>query len=236
MKLKILAILIATIYTFGANITLSGSVISDNQKMLTSRNMGYVKKMLVSEGDFVKKGQLLYVIDSTENNSAIAMQRNQLSNIETNLARHERLYKKGMVSKYDLENLRLAAKNQREMVRIAETQDNYLQVRAPNDGIIVAKKLNQGEMASPGMPALILTDMSRLRIMAEISESNLKNIKIGQSVKVEVPSAGLKTTGIISSIIPASNPMTHKFTIKIKFDRGSVIVYPGMYARVNISI
>ncbi len=236
MKLKILAILLATVYTFGANITLSGSVISDNQKMLTSRNMGYVKKMLVSEGDFVKKGQLLYVIDSTENNSAITMQRNQLSNIETNLARHERLYKKGMVSRYDLENLRLAAKNQREMVRIAETQDNYLQVRAPNDGIIVAKKLNQGEMAAPGMPALVLTDMSRLRVMAEISESNLKNIKIGQSVKVEVPSAGLKTTGVVSSIIPASNPMTHKFTIKIKFDRGSTMVYPGMYARVNILI
>lgn len=236
MKFKILAMLLATVYTFGANITLSGSVISDNQKMLTSRNMGYVKKMLVSEGDFVKKGQLLYVIDSTENNSAITMQQNQLSNIETNLARHERLYAKGMVSRYDLENLRLAAKNQREMVRIAQTQDNYLQVRAPNDGIIVAKKLNQGEMAAPGMPALVLTDMSRLRVMAEISESNLKNIKIGQSVKVEIPSAGLKTTGVVSSIIPASNPMTHKFTIKIKFDRGNTMVYPGMYARVNISI
>ncbi|MDD5549072.1 MAG: biotin/lipoyl-binding protein, partial [Sulfurovaceae bacterium] len=104
MKIKILAIILATIYTFGANMTLSGSVISDNQKMLTSRNMGYVKKMLVSEGDFVKKGQLLYVIDSTENNSAITMQRNQLNNILTNLARYERLYKKGMVSKYDLEN------------------------------------------------------------------------------------------------------------------------------------
>jgi RND family efflux transporter MFP subunit len=236
MKFKILAMLLATVYTFGANISLSGSVISDNQKMLTSRNMGYVKKMLVSEGDFVKKGQLLYVIDSTENNSAITMQRNQLNNIETNLARHERLYKKGMVSRYDLENLRLAAKNQREMVRIAETQDNYLQVRAPNDGIIVAKKLNQGEMAAPGMPALVLTDMSRLRVVAEISESNLKNIKMGQNVKVEVPSAGLKTTGVVSSIIPASNPMTHKFTIKIKFDKGNTVVYPGMYARVNISI
>ncbi len=236
MKLKILAILLATVYSFGANITLSGSVISDNQKILTSRNMGYVKKMLVSEGDFVKKGQLLYVIDSTENNSAITMQKNQLNNIETNLARYERLYKKGMVSRYDLENLRLAAKNQREMLRIAQTQDNYLQVRAPNDGIIVAKKLNQGEMAAPGMPALVLTDMSKLRVMAEISESNLKNIKIGQSVKVEVPSAGLKTTGVVASIIPASNPMTHKFTIKIKFDRGATMVYPGMYAKVNISI
>lgn len=91
---KFLAIIITTIYTFGANMTLSGSVISDNQKILTSRNMGYVKKMFVSEGDFVKKGQLLYIIDSTENNSQIAMQKNQLDNILINLARHERLYKK----------------------------------------------------------------------------------------------------------------------------------------------
>lgn len=216
--------------------TLSGSVISDNQKILTSRNMGYVKKMFVSEGDFVKKGQLLYIIDSTENNSQIAMQKNQLDNILINLARHERLYKKGMVSRYDLENLRLAAKNQKEALNMALTQNNYLSVRAPNDGIIVSKKLNQGEMASPGMPALVLTDMSKLRVMAEISESNLKNIKIGQSVGVDVPSVGFKTTGVISSIIPASNPMTHKFTIKIKFDRGNAMVYPGMYARVNIKI
>lgn len=236
MKIKILAMILATIYTFGANMTLSGSVISDNQKMLTSRNMGYVKKMFVSEGDFVKRGQLLYIIDSTENNSAIAMQKNQLNNILLNLARHERLYKKGMVSRYDLENLRLAAKNQKEMVRIAETQENYLQVRAPNDGIIVAKKINEGEMAAPGMPALVLTDMSKLRVMVEVGESNLKNIKIGKEVGVEVPSVGFKTTGVIFSIIPASNPMTHKFTIKIKFDRGSAMVYPGMYARVNIKI
>lgn len=233
---KFLAIIITTIYTFGANMTLSGSVISDNQKILTSRNMGYVKKMFVSEGDFVKKGQLLYIIDSTENNSQIAMQKNQLDNILINLARHERLYKKGMVSRYDLENLRLAAKNQKEALNMALTQNNYLSVRAPNDGIIVSKKLNQGEMASPGMPALVLTDMSKLRVMAEISESNLKNIKIGQSVGVDVPSVGFKTTGVISSIIPASNPMTHKFTIKIKFDRGNAMVYPGMYARVNIKI
>jgi RND family efflux transporter MFP subunit len=236
MKIKILAIILATVYTFGANMTLSGSVISDNQKILTSRNMGYVKKMFVSEGDFVKKGQLLYIIDSTENNSQISMQKNQLDNILINLARHERLYKKGMVSRYDLENLRLAAKNQKEALNMAQTQNNYLSVRAPNDGIIVSKKLNQGEMASPGMPALILTDMSKLRVMAEISESNLKNIKIGQSVGVDIPSVGFKTTGVISSIIPASNPMTHKFTIKIKFDRGNAMVYPGMYARVNIKI
>ena len=237
MKIKLaIAFLITSIYGFGANLSLSGSVISDNQKMLASRNMGYVKKMLVSEGDFVKKGQLLYVIDPTETNAAEQMNKNQLDNTLANLARYERLYKKDMVSRYDLENMRLAAKNQKEMLKISQGQDDYLNVRAPNDGIVVAKKINQGEMIAPGMPTIILTDLSKLRIVVEVSESSLRHIKKGKVVKVEIPSVGVKTTGSISAIIPASNPMTHKFTIKIKFDKGDVRIYPGMYAKVIIPV
>ena len=103
--------------TVGAiEINLSGSVVSDNQKMITSRYMGIVKKMKVAEGDIVKKGQLLYEIDSKEIDSkkeqvelgisqaqlALQMNKNQLNNVLLNLARNQRLYKKGMVSKYEL--------------------------------------------------------------------------------------------------------------------------------------
>ncbi|MDD5405928.1 MAG: efflux RND transporter periplasmic adaptor subunit [Sulfurovaceae bacterium] len=237
MKIKLAIIfLLTSIYGFGSNLSLSGSVVSDNQKMLASRNMGYVKKMLVSEGDFVKKGQLLYVIDPTETNAAEQMNKNQLDNTLANLARYERLYKKDMVSRYDLENMRLAAKNQKEMLKISQGQDDYLNVRAPNDGIIVAKKINQGEMIAPGMPTIILTDLSKLRIVVEVSESSLRQIKIGKTVKIDIPSADLKTTGTISSIIPSLNPMTHKFTVKIKFNKGDTKIYPGMYARITIPV
>jgi len=96
-------------------INLAGSVVSDNQKMMTSRYMGYVKHMAVSEGDIVKKGQLLYEIDSKEIESAQRqvelgisqarlahqMNSNQYNNVLINLARHERLYQKKMVSKYE---------------------------------------------------------------------------------------------------------------------------------------
>ena len=243
-------------------IELSGSVVSDNQKMMTSRYMGFVKNMAVSEGDIVKKGQLLYEIDSKEIEAAerqvelgisqarlaLQMNRNQLNNVLTNLARHKRLYEKKMVSTYELENLELAAKNLKDMVKIAEEQVNqalakkeevlnqyqYLKITAPNDGVIVAKKINEGEMAIPGMPAVILTDLSRLKIVAEISETQLKYIDLGKEVDVEVPSLGLKTVGKISSIIPNSNPMTHKFKIKIEFDHKDKSVYPGMYAKIII--
>jgi len=73
-----------------------------------------------------------------------------------------------------------------------------------------------------------------LRVVAEISESQLKEISLGKKVSVEIPSMAIKTEGIISSIIPNSNPMTHKFKIKIKFDYKGRSVYPGMYAKILI--
>ena len=195
IKLIIVTLMVTSVHAI--EIELSGSVISDNQKMLTSRYMGYVKQMAVSEGDIVKKGQLLYEIDSKEIESAerqvdlaisqarlsLQMNKNQYNNVLTNLARHERLYKKKMVSKYELEMLQLSAKNLKDMVTIAEqqvkqalakkdevlNQYNYLKIHAPNDGVIVDKRLNEGEMAIPGMPAVTLTDLSRLSIVAEVS-------------------------------------------------------------------
>jgi multidrug resistance efflux pump len=176
------------------------------------------------------------------------MNRNQLNNVLINLARHKRLYAKKMVSKYELENLELMAKNLKDMVKIAEeqvkqaeakkeevlNQYKYLKITAPNDGVIVAKKLNEGEMAIPGMPALILTDMSHLKIVAEVSETQLKYAPLGKEVRIVITSIGLDTSGKISSIIPSSNPMTHKFKIKITFDRQDKSVYPGMYAKIIV--
>jgi len=260
---KIVAVLLISIMPMLAiEIELTGSVVSDNQKMITSRYMGFIKNMRVNEGDVVKKGDPLYEIDSKEIESAerqvelgisqarlaLQMNRSQLANIIQNLDRHKRLFDKGMVSKYDLENLQLAAANFKDMVTIADhqvkqaeakmeevqNQYKYLKIVAPNDGVIVMKRINEGEIQIPGMPALVLTDLSNLKIVTEISESDLKHATIGKSVKYEVPSIELSGEGKIASIIPSSNPMTHKFKIKISFDKQDKFVFPGMYAKIII--
>jgi len=262
MRKIILGLIIAISSSMAIEFNLSGAVISDNQKMITSRYMGIVKKMLVTDGEVVKKGQLLYVIDSKEIDAkreqvdlaisqaelSLQMNKNQLNNVLLNLARHQRLYRKGMVSKYDLENLELASKNMRDMVKIAKkqvqqaramkkevmNQYNYLKLRAPNNGVIVAKRLNEGEMAIPGMPGVILTDLSKLSIMVEVAENDLKFMHMGKVVDIEIPSINYKTTGKIYAIIPNSNPMTHKFKMKIRFNTKKKSIYPGMYANVHI--
>ncbi|HHD75851.1 MAG TPA: efflux RND transporter periplasmic adaptor subunit [Campylobacterales bacterium] len=261
--MRLFLITLMTLGTLHAiDLELSASVVSDNQKMITSRYMGIVKKMHVSEGDIVKKGQILYEIDSREIDSkkeqvdlaisqaqlALQMNKNQYSNVLLNLGRYKRLFSKGMVSKYELENLELAAANMKDMVKIASkqvrqaqamkeevlNQYNYLKLKAPNTGVIISKKLSVGEMAIPGMPGVILTDLSKLSIIVDISEKDIRFMKIGKSVEVEIPSIGLKTSGKVYSIIPSSNPMTHKFKMKIEFDSKGKSIYPGMYAKVHI--
>ena len=261
MKRVFLGLLVSANFALATGIELSGSVVSDNQKMITSRYMGFVKNMKVAEGDMVKKGDPLYEIDSKDIDAmrsqvelaisqarlALQMNQNQLTNVITNLERNKRLYKKGMVSKFQLEQMELAAKNLRDMVKIAKkqvaqaeaqkeqvmNQYRYLKIKAPNDGVIIMKRVNEGEIAMPGMPALVLTDLSHLKILTQISESDLRFVKIGKKVQIEVPSVGYKGEGTVSSIIPSSNPMTHKFKIKIKFDKGDKVVFPGMYAKVH---
>jgi len=247
-KILLSAILLVTMALHAEPIVLSGSIISDNQKMITSRFMGFVTSVNVSEGEQVKKDQVLYTIDSREIDSAkrqaesgLQIYENQYQNVMRNLERHRRLLKKDMVSRYEVENLELAAKNLEDMIRIAKArlaevknQYMYLNVKAPNDGVVVAKNIKVGEMAMPGMPAIVLSDLSNLKVSAEIAESDLPRIKHGKKVTVKIPSLNITTIGRVTAIIPNSNPMTHTFKIKVSFHTRNRSVYPGMYATVEI--
>jgi multidrug resistance efflux pump len=147
-----------------------------------------------------------------------------------------------MVSKYEVENLELAALNLQDMISIAkarlqevQNQYRYLNIKAPNAGVVVAKNIKVGEMAMPGMPAIILSDLSNLKISAEIAENDLGRIKHGTQVIVNIPSLKIKSIGEVTAIIPSSNPMTHTFKIKVSFKSNNKSVYPGMYATVEIN-
>ncbi|QKF82273.1 efflux RND transporter periplasmic adaptor subunit [Halarcobacter ebronensis] len=245
----IISILVVSITNL-FSIELSGTVISDNEKIISSRYMGFIKKVYVHEGDFVKKGQLLYEIDSSNIDSNkqeallnLQIQENNLNNVKTNYERYKRLYEKDLVPKYDLEQLELKLKNIENMISIAKAklkevnfQYKYLKITAPNNGLIIKKSIKSGEMAMPTSPAIILSDLDSLKIKTEINESNLGKIKIGQEVNILIESIGLKTKGKIESIIPNIQNMTHSFSVKISFDKMNKKLYPGMYSKIYFEL
>ena len=263
MKKVIVSILFAVL-AFAEGLSLSGTVMSEDTKMLGTRYMGFVKKVYAHEGDWVKKGQVLYEIDSKEIDLAksqvelmisqarlaIAMNRNMYEFAKTNYERHKRLYKKGMVSKFDLERMELMYKNTKDMVQIAKKQlqqakaklaevlhqYEYLKIKAPNDGVIIQKMVQEGQLTIPGFPGMVITTLDNLKVVAEIGESNLKDVKIGQKVDIYIPSIAYEAQGVVTSIIPAANPMTHKFKIKVSFKKDkNVRVIPGMYAKLTFN-
>lgn len=231
-------------------IELSGTVISDNEKIITSRNMGYIKEVYVNEGSNVKKGDILYEIDSSNMDSNkkeillnLEILQNQTKNIELNLGRYKRLQAQDLVSKYEVEQLELNLLNSKNMANITNAklkeinaQYDYLKIKAPNNGLIIKKSIKVGEMAMPSIPALILTDLSSLLIKTDISESNLNDIKIGQKVNIEITSQNFKTEGKIETIIPNTNDLTHSFVLKISFDKKDFNIYPGMYSKVFLDL
>jgi len=229
---------------------LSGTVISDNEKIITSRYMGYIKNVYANEGDFVKKGDILYEIDSSSIDSKrkeaelnLQIQENNLDDLEINYQRYKRLYEKDLVPKYDLEQLELKRKNIKNMISIAKAKLNevkyqyrYLKIKAPNDGLIIRKNIKSGELAMPNAPAMILSDLNSLKIRTDVNENNLSNISIGQEVDIIIESINLKSQGKITSIIPNMQSMTHSFIIKISFDKKDKNIYPGMYSKISIKL
>ncbi len=257
---KLLIVTFLLISSLSANdIILTGTVVSDGQKMIGSRYMGYVKKVYVKLGDKVKREDDLYEMESAEfdimksqadlmlEQAKIVVEfwRKRLENInkKKNRLKHDR-----KIPMTDLDDLEAQAENVTAMLESAQvmveqasikakqlaTVYNYLKMKAPSDGVVVQKNIKVGDMVMPGMLTIMLVDTESLEIEVSVSESIISKVKVGQHLPVEIPSIKYKTMGIIKAVIPDANPMTHKIKIRIDFDRGEENIFPGMYAKVSL--
>lgn len=233
MRFLILIFLSFTV-GFSSYIELDGVVESENEKIISSRMMGYITKIYVNEGDIVKKGQMLYEIDPTDIAYNEKIVRNQVQNLELNLSRYKNLLEQDLVSKFDYEQLELNLLTAKSKLAELLANYNYLKIKAPNNSMVIKKSIKESEMAIPGMPHMILTDLDSLIIKTNISESNLKHIKAGKELRVEIPSQNFKTKGKVVAIYPNYMNAMHSFAVKITFDKGTSQIYPAMYAKVTL--
>ena len=243
------------------DITVTGTVVSDGQKMIGSRYMGYIKKVFVKVGDRVKREDDLYEMESAEfdimksqadlmlEQSKIVVEfwRKRLININKKKERlKHRTKTKTLMG--DMDDLTSQAENVSAMLDSAQVLVeqasikakqmasifNYLKMKAPSDGVIVRRNVKVGDMVMPGMLTIMMVDTESLEIHVSVSESIIAKVKTGQKLMVTIPSIGYKTIGTIKAIVPAANPMTHKIQMRITFDRGEENIFPGMYAKVTI--
>lgn len=256
MKKLVIVALLLNIWLQASDITLTGTVVSDGQKMIGSRYMGYIKKVYVKIGDKVKREDDLYEMESAEfdimksqadlmlEQSKIIVEywREKLTGINRKRSKKTDLNFEDMLDldaqaanvETMLESMQVMVKEANIKAKQVASTYNYIKMKAPSDGVVVQKNIKVGDMIMPGMLTIMIVDTENLEIDVSISESIISRVKTGQRVPVYIPSIDYKTIGIIHAIVPDANPMTHKIKMRIRFDKGNKNVFPGMYAKVII--
>ncbi|MEA2048685.1 MAG: efflux RND transporter periplasmic adaptor subunit [Campylobacterota bacterium] len=262
MKKIIIVAMLLNLWGHAGDITLTGTVVSDGQKMIGSRFMGYIKHVFVKIGDKVKREDDLYEMESAEFDimkmqADLMLEQSKVSveywreklrglNIRRSKLKHAVDSQNTEINFDDFADLDAQAANVESMlvamkIMVKEANIaakklastyNYIKMKAPSDGVVVQRNIKVGDMVMPGMLTIMLVDTEDLEIDVSISESIITKVHEGQKVPVEIPSLNYNTTGIIHAIVPDANPMTHKIKMRIRFDKNDMNIFPGMYAKV----
>jgi len=239
------------------------SIYSKNQVMVATRLMGYIKKMDVEEGDVVKKGEELFEVDPSDIYSMLNQARGAVMQAQSGVLmaemayadarkdyeRFKNLYANGAVSKRDFEKMTLNMKIRKEQVDMAKgmlkqakaglerakAQLKYAKVVSPINGVVTRKMKKVAEMALPGYPVLVLSDLNSIKAKSFVKESDLDYLKIGMKAKIYVPAIKKSFDANISTIIPSADPATHSFVVKYTLKNTKGLI-PGMYAKAKVVV
>ena len=191
--------------------------------------VGRIKKINVEIGDFVSKGQVLAEMDQ----SNLEQTKLKLDNDATELARLNQLYQEGGLSQSDYEASELA-------YNVSKSQyENLLEntvLKSPVSGVVTARNYDVGDMYSGSSPIYTVQQITPVKILVGVSESEYSKLKKGDSVQVEAEALPGRTfTGRVNRIYPTIDPTTHTFTAEVVVDNNDRALRPGMYARVTIT-
>ena len=226
-----------------------GSLYADQQIEVTSRIIGYIQSINVKEGQRVKKGQMLAIVDDANVKGAILdieakvnQAKNALKDARLDRDRFKKLLSSGSTTEnnfrkvqlvYDLAMDNLASAN--AGLEVAKSQRNYTHIVSPIDGNITELFQQEGDMANPGMPITRIETVTNLELRTHIPERYISHVRPNDRVIFEVDALGEKTEGTVSRIVPSSLPGSHRYQVHITPDR-LINGLPGMFGHVQFRI
>lgn len=215
-------------------IEVTGQVAPVYQATLASRIQGTIDNLLVREGSVVRRGDTLVVLDNRDLQAELSRVTAELDNARAQRDRMEDLYQKDAVSKQEMENATRAYRVAEAGRKAILAQLSYTIVKAPFDGVITEKKVERGELASPGQPLLKMEDPAQLRLEATVAESDVRVVSVGSLLPVMIDALGPDSLkGRVSQMLPAGDPQTHTFTMKVDLP-ATAGLKSGMFGRLRL--
>ncbi|MEM6317122.1 MAG: efflux RND transporter periplasmic adaptor subunit [Bacteroidota bacterium] len=211
-------------------VEIQATVKSDGFVAASSEIGGRIVKMNFKEGDYIRKGQLVAVMDLEQVDKQIAELETALSLATEVFERQSRLWKQNIGSEIQY----LEAKNGKERLeKNLETvrfQKTKAKVYAPTSGIVTIIGAEQGEVASPGMPILQILNVEKVKVIADIPETFLGKIKKGQYVDIRFPALDKTIRERISRLGSTIDAANRTFEVVVNLNNKQKLYKPNLLA------
>lgn len=225
----------------------AASVEAKQATIISARILARIESISVRAGDKVNRGDLLIQLEHSDLTSQALQAKQNIKAIQArhkeakqNLERSIELFKKQLVSAFDLDQKRADYQSIRAELTAAEqalsqaqTILSYATLTAPISGLIVDRFAEPGDTAQAGAKLLSLYNPLSLRVEAQVRERLALTLTHGQNIEIELPSVNKTIIGEIEEIVPAANTGSRSFLIKARINTHQNLL-PGMYARMLI--
>jgi RND family efflux transporter MFP subunit len=225
--------------------------IENTQVNITGRLPGKITAIYVDEGDTVKQGDKIASLDTRELDANMDAMNSQLKNIILNKSRVEHLFQAGALPQQKVDEIETSYEVLRSNILALKTKIEDMVITSPIDGIVNAKVLENGQILSPGMAVVIVTDPDGTWARFSIPERFIDQINIGQQFEIKSNTPGLAYKAKVIQILPLAEFASHTpttlrderdvrtFDIKMKLvdtpQHASIVTCkPGMYVYLTL--
>ncbi|MBK7760171.1 MAG: efflux RND transporter periplasmic adaptor subunit [Deltaproteobacteria bacterium] len=217
-----------------ATIQSTGVVESEAQADLTPEASGTVISISVEEGDTVKRGQVLAVIQNASLDAAYERAKAELARAERELAQVESLHKSGAVSDTELNTARDALNTAKTTLAEARSSAGHLRLVSPIDGTVALRDLRYGEVAG-GKRAFQVVDLDRLRIVVKLPERDLSRLQVGQlATLTPVYDAEVHVAAELIRLSPTVDATTGTVRATLALPKGERTLRPGQFVSASL--
>jgi RND family efflux transporter MFP subunit len=220
------------------------------QSTVSAQIAGRIVELRFDVGDVVRKGDVIARIDERAASQAVAASEAQvleaeaaLRNARVNFERSKQLLAQKFISSAAVDKAEADYKAAQARVAAllagagqAATERSFATIVAPYGGVVSARHVELGEMATVGKPLMTGFDPSTLRVVATVPQAQVALIEAGGKARVEVPSLGKWVEARRVTVVPAADPRTHTTRVRLELPEDVRGVYPGVFARAHFVV
>jgi len=198
-------------------------------------SMGVVKRVLVSEGQAVSRGQLLAVMDDTQARNLLAGARAAMTQAEDALARYKMLHDNGSLPEVQWVEIQSKVAQARSQLEVAKKNVADCRLVAPVGGIVGRRQTGPGETALPSQAVVTILDVSTVKVKVSVPEAEIGRIGAHTPTDIYVEAAGKHARGSLIEKGIEADALTHTYDVRISVPNADRRLLPGMVADVRFA-